>query len=340
MPFPAVGSARSASVTGAPSTSRIGVSIDSSMCAAMCMLNIAGMYRPTPDDVANSSTAQPSSQATVRPVGHASPRRRSRRTPARYSRGENDCGGAEDEVEPPVEQHPGHGRRAGEVVADRDLGGRRVEDRRRRRRRPAQPDRDTEGQPEHQRLDQRQPDQRAARIRVGLQGGDARCAAAATRSTPSAHSADDLGDDQPAVTVVEQIGRPDPHQGVDDAAERHRDEAPQGDGGEPARREIGVLAAAQRVNQQRQQTAGPQRAGDQVDQQAVGGQVVRAARRRVPGQRQRHQREQRSGEQQRRPATSAAPGCSRRSRSPPGTPSTARRPRCRPGRPPTRCPTG
>ena len=40
---PAAGSARSASVTGAPSTSSTGTSIDSSMCAAMCMLNIAGM---------------------------------------------------------------------------------------------------------------------------------------------------------------------------------------------------------------------------------------------------------------------------------------------------------
>ena len=61
------------------------MSIDSSMCAAMCMLNIAGMYRPTPDDVANKSTKQPSSHATIRPVGHWSPRRRSRRNPARYS---------------------------------------------------------------------------------------------------------------------------------------------------------------------------------------------------------------------------------------------------------------
>ena len=40
---PAVGNARSASVIGAPSTSRIGASIDSSMWAIMCMLNIAGM---------------------------------------------------------------------------------------------------------------------------------------------------------------------------------------------------------------------------------------------------------------------------------------------------------
>ncbi len=83
--MPADGSARSASVTGAPSTSRIGVSIDNSMWAVMCMLNIAGMYRPRPDDVVNSSTAQPSSQATVRPTGHRSPRRRSRITPARYT---------------------------------------------------------------------------------------------------------------------------------------------------------------------------------------------------------------------------------------------------------------
>ncbi len=51
----------------------------------MCMLNIAGMYRPIPDDVATSSTRQPSSHATIRPTGHASPRRRSLRTPARYT---------------------------------------------------------------------------------------------------------------------------------------------------------------------------------------------------------------------------------------------------------------
>ncbi len=51
----------------------------------MCMLNIAGMYRPRPDDVANNSTRQPSSHATIRPVGHWSPRRRSRRTPTRYA---------------------------------------------------------------------------------------------------------------------------------------------------------------------------------------------------------------------------------------------------------------
>ncbi len=42
-PRPAAGSARNARLTGPPNTSRIGTSIDSSMCAAMCMLNIAGM---------------------------------------------------------------------------------------------------------------------------------------------------------------------------------------------------------------------------------------------------------------------------------------------------------
>ena len=39
----AAGSARSARVTGAPNTSSTGTNIDNSMCAAMCMLNIAGM---------------------------------------------------------------------------------------------------------------------------------------------------------------------------------------------------------------------------------------------------------------------------------------------------------
>ena len=69
----------------APSTSSTGASIDSSMCAAMCMLNIAGMYRPIPDEVANKQHRAAHSHATIRPVGHASPRRRSRRNPARYT---------------------------------------------------------------------------------------------------------------------------------------------------------------------------------------------------------------------------------------------------------------
>lgn len=75
IPAPAAGSARSASVIGAPSTSRTGTSIDSTMCAIMCIENIAGMYRPRPDDVANSNAAHPHSQPSVRPTGQASPRR-------------------------------------------------------------------------------------------------------------------------------------------------------------------------------------------------------------------------------------------------------------------------
>ncbi|CNH68762.1 Uncharacterised protein [Mycobacterium tuberculosis] len=39
----AAGRARNAKLTGAPSTSRIGTSMESPMCATMCMLNIAGM---------------------------------------------------------------------------------------------------------------------------------------------------------------------------------------------------------------------------------------------------------------------------------------------------------
>jgi hypothetical protein len=35
--------------------------------------------------VVNNSTPQPHSHATVRPIGHASPRRRNRRMPTRYS---------------------------------------------------------------------------------------------------------------------------------------------------------------------------------------------------------------------------------------------------------------
>ena len=62
-----------------------------------------------------------------------------------------------------------------------------------------------------------------------------------------------------------------------------------------------MLAAAERMGQQGQQPARPQRAGQQVDQQAVGGDVVRTARRRVPRQAQRDERDQRAGQQERRP---------------------------------------
>ena len=75
----------------------------------MCMLNIAGMYRPTPEDVANNSTAQPHNQATIRPVGQGSPRRRNRTTPARYTAANTMAAVPKDQVETPVEQHPGHG---------------------------------------------------------------------------------------------------------------------------------------------------------------------------------------------------------------------------------------
>ncbi|GAA1337338.1 hypothetical protein GCM10009635_46160 [Actinocatenispora thailandica] len=73
-----------ASVSGAPSTSRIGTSIPTSMCAARCTLNIAAAYRPTPEQVASSSTAQPPNQAAVRDAGHDRRSRPSRRSPTRY----------------------------------------------------------------------------------------------------------------------------------------------------------------------------------------------------------------------------------------------------------------
>jgi len=44
-----------------------------------------GHVSPDPDDVANISTAHPQSQATMRPVGHVSPRLRNRITPATYT---------------------------------------------------------------------------------------------------------------------------------------------------------------------------------------------------------------------------------------------------------------
>ncbi len=53
------------------------------MCAPMCALNRAGAYRPSPEEVASSTTRQPASHATVRPTGQWSPLARSRRTPTR-----------------------------------------------------------------------------------------------------------------------------------------------------------------------------------------------------------------------------------------------------------------
>jgi hypothetical protein len=76
------GTARSARVTGPPSTSRIGTSMASAMCWIMCTLNSTGPYRARPLLVTISSGAQPASHDAVRVHGHASPRRISRRTPA------------------------------------------------------------------------------------------------------------------------------------------------------------------------------------------------------------------------------------------------------------------
>ncbi|SHV12478.1 Uncharacterised protein [Mycobacteroides abscessus subsp. abscessus] len=83
--LPAAGSTRSSSVTGPPSTSSTGTNIESIMCATMCMLNMAGMYRPTPDEVAISKKPQPNSHEMVRPMGHSSPRCLRRRTPTTYA---------------------------------------------------------------------------------------------------------------------------------------------------------------------------------------------------------------------------------------------------------------
>ena len=77
--------ARNASVTGPPRTKSTGTSIDNIMCATMWTLNSAGAYFPRPDDVAKRNAAHPSIQAIVRPIGHASPRLRSRYTPRRYT---------------------------------------------------------------------------------------------------------------------------------------------------------------------------------------------------------------------------------------------------------------
>ena len=77
---------------------------------------------------------------------------------------------AEDEVEPPVEQDPRHRRRPVEVVADLDLGDRRVADPRRRRG-AAQTDRDAVGRAEDHGLEQGETNQRAARRRVVAQCG-------------------------------------------------------------------------------------------------------------------------------------------------------------------------
>lgn len=212
---------------------------------------------------------------------------------------------SQQQVESPVEQHPGHGRRAGEVVSDRDLGG--AGDPRLGRRWGApQADGDAEGDAEQCGLGQRQPDQRCARTRIGGQGGQADPALPPAQPAEQ-EQGDDLGHQQPAVGGLHQIGRLDPNQRVEHAADRHRDETPQGQRRETSRGQRGVGSigpAAHRVGQQREQSARPQRTGHQVDEQAVGGQVVGAAGRRVPGEHQRHQGQQGARQQHRRPAPS------------------------------------
>lgn len=76
-------SARSASVTGAPTTRKIGVSMFSTMCCAMCTLNRIGAYLATPVWVTATMVRSPRNQETVRAVDQESPRLRSRTTAAR-----------------------------------------------------------------------------------------------------------------------------------------------------------------------------------------------------------------------------------------------------------------
>jgi hypothetical protein len=124
------------------------------------MLNMAGMYRPTPEDVAKTRTRQPPRHGpSDRPRVAAAPQPDDGQ---HVDDREHDGGRAEDQVEAPVEQQARHGRRSGEVIADLDGGYRRIEDGRRRRRSTAQRHRDTERQPEDNRFDEPEPDQRCA----------------------------------------------------------------------------------------------------------------------------------------------------------------------------------
>ena len=78
------GRVRSARVTGAPSASDSGTTIDSSMCWTMCTLSSVVSYAASPDVVANRKAPIPTTtNATVRPTGQRSPRRRSATTPSR-----------------------------------------------------------------------------------------------------------------------------------------------------------------------------------------------------------------------------------------------------------------
>ena len=80
------GRVRSASVTGAPSARDSGTHIDSSMCWTMCTLISVVSYVERPDEVAKKKTPIPATtNASVRPTGQCTPRRRSASTPTTYS---------------------------------------------------------------------------------------------------------------------------------------------------------------------------------------------------------------------------------------------------------------
>ena len=81
------------------------------MCSAMCTLNIAGPYRPMPELVATSSAAHPPSQAMIRPTGHGITAAAQAPDPREVDRRQDERRGAEDQVEPPVEQQPRRRRR-------------------------------------------------------------------------------------------------------------------------------------------------------------------------------------------------------------------------------------
>jgi hypothetical protein len=84
-PRPAEGRARSVSVTGAPSSSRIGASMLMIMCCTMWTLKSTIPYSLSAVHIVTPTLSTPRAHATVRGRGHASPRLRSRTTPAAYS---------------------------------------------------------------------------------------------------------------------------------------------------------------------------------------------------------------------------------------------------------------
>jgi hypothetical protein len=100
-------------------------------------------------------------------------------------------------------------------------------------------------------LDQRQPDQRPARARVGSDLGHATAALLPPQQAEHAQRGN-LGEHQPAVAGLHQILESDADQSIDHTGHRHRHEAPQRHRREPPCGEVGVLPAAQGMGQQRQ----------------------------------------------------------------------------------------